>query len=165
MGSQPPQHFQIGQGWGDNRLWRAIGTLGRGDRGVAVKGREPIGKLLQPLAINGARVESHGQQPLLIKLAHAHRHLDHGAVPQEVGPLGRAVDLDQIPVQLGCQASVEPQFLLAEMPPELQGAEVREAQVHGFFDLVGVGPGEQNPGDVGFHQVDPLRGVGVGLGL
>ncbi len=68
--------------------------------------------------------------------------------------LWRATDGDDLEVELGGETAVEAQFLLAIEAAFLQGAEIEKAEIDGFLDLVGISPGEQNPGDMGFDQFD-----------
>ena len=55
-------------------------------------------------------------------------------------------------VELGGEALVEGQFLFAEETALFQGGKIQEAEIHRLLDLVGVFPGQDDPGDMGFPQ-------------
>jgi hypothetical protein len=82
-----------------------------------------------------------------------------------MGLLRWTMDVHQIEVDLRRQPLVEAEFLLAEMPPPLQAAEVDESKADRLFQLVGTGAAEKHPGDVGLEQGERAGGVGIGRGL
>ena len=58
-------------------------------------------------------------------------------------------------VDIGGQTTVEPHFLFAVQAPGLDRAEVQVGVAHRFFQLVGMGVGEEDPGHVGLHGFHP----------
>jgi len=58
------------------------------------------------------------------------------------------------------KAPVQTQFFLAVESPGFEAAEIQEAEVQGFLELVGVGAGENDPGNVGLKYPDFPNFVG-----
>ena len=93
------------------------------------------------------------------ELAHLHSVFDGWARAPHARPLQAAGDGYYVKVDLGCQAPVKPNLLLAEEVALLKDAEVQEAQVKGLLYLVRIGAREDDPGDVGLHQAEVVHRV------
>ena len=106
-----------------------------------------------------------GQQIIVRETPHAHGEIDDFALPRHAWPLGPADDGNHVEVRARREATVQPQFLEAEMPPRLEGAEVEKAEVDGLLQFVGEVSGEEHAGDVGLDQADLFDPVGIGAGL
>ncbi|MNL83746.1 hypothetical protein D3C87_2114800 [compost metagenome] len=59
------------------------------------------------------------------------------------------------------EALVEAQFFLAEVFASGQFAEVEEAEIHRFLDLVGIGPGQHYPGNMRLDDLESLYRMGI----
>src|SRR5690606_7958901 len=86
---------------------------------------------------------------------------DDRSVAAELWGLFAAADRQNLSVERRRETLVETQLLVAEVLAAGQFGEVEEAEIHRLLDLVGVGAGEQNPGDVGFDDLETVHGVGV----
>ena len=73
-------------------------------------------------------------------------HLDDVFESLSLAAQGRSFrspgDGDHLQVQFFGEPSIQSQFLLAEMFPASEGGEVQEAEIHRFFDLVGIITGQ-----------------------
>jgi hypothetical protein len=88
---------------------------------------------------------------------HSYRIFDGRAFPAEDGVAGRSGNGDYIDIERGCEPTIQPEFFATIEVPSVQAAEVQEAQVNGLLDLVGVGPGEKDVGDMGFQYLDAVH--------
>jgi hypothetical protein len=91
--------------------------------------------------------------------------LDGLARPLDSQPGERAGDGDDAVVNSRRQPAVEPDLLLTEVTPALEGGEVQEAEIDGLLDLVGVRAGEEDDRDVRLADLNPIDRVGIGSGL
>src|SRR5438552_710607 len=66
-----------------------------------------------------------------------------------------------VEIDAGRQAAVQPDLLQAEMAPELRRAEVEERKTHGLFQLVHVRAGQEHVRDVRLNVLDRARPVRV----
>ena len=76
----------------------------------------------------------------------------------------RALDVDHVQVDVGGEPTVEPQLLVAEMPPARERGEVEKPEAHRLLDLVDPLAGEEHPGDMRLHELDAIDLVRVDAG-
>ena len=144
-----------------HRFGGAQGMLDRHARRLQVEARDQVGQGVDVLAAQFATGLQFRQQLALRELAHLQGVLDDRGVVTEAWGLFAAADGQDLAVQRGRQALVEAQLFVAEVLAAGQVGEIEKAEVDRFLDLVGVGAGEQNPGNVGFDDLKTLHGVGV----
>jgi hypothetical protein len=101
---------------------------------------------------------------LLLKAAHADRIFDNLPVISEPQLTVLTAQGGDVEIEAWRQAPVEAHFFLAVVLPVCQAGEVKESEVNRFLDLVGKLTREQDPGDVGFDQLDSVSFVRVALG-
>jgi hypothetical protein len=89
-----------------------------------------------------------------IKLPHAHRILERLSRPVHPGVLVRSTNRYDVQVNLRGKPPVQAHLLATAMEALLEGGEIQEPEVDRFFDLVGVIAGEQDPGDMGFDEIN-----------
>lgn len=89
--------------------------------------------------------------------AHANRIFQHRARAVQRGRPVSACDARDAKVQRRRQAPVQPDFLLAEVPPNVQRAVVHERQPHRLLDLVREIAGQHDPRDVSLDQLGVQR--------
>ena len=59
------------------------------------------------------------------------------------------------------QALVETQLFAAEMLASVETGEVEEAEVHRFLHFISKGACENDPGDMGLDDLEPIHGMRV----
>jgi|GEM_PF-4886793 len=124
---------------------------------------EPVGELSHHGGLEAIALQHRRQQIGLVELAHPHGIVDQGAAAQQPGGGRRPVDRADVQVEVGGQATIQPDFLPTEPAPPLERAEIDKAQIDRLLNLVGIGAGEQNPGDMGFKKDNPADGMAIGF--
>jgi hypothetical protein len=108
----------------------------------------------------------HSIQPRLFgKLDHLDGVFDGLAGTIEPGGSGRAGNGDHAKIECFRQTPVQTQFLLAIEAAFVERAEIEEPEIHRFLDFVGVGAGEDDPGNMRFDHVNVLHRMVVAGGI
>ena len=98
------------------------------------------------------------------KAAHAHRDFEQPPGARERRPARPFADLDDVEVEIGCEAPVQAQLLVAQASPLGQRGEVEERQAQRLLELVGVRATEQHPRDRRLDQARRRAVLGRDLG-
>jgi hypothetical protein len=97
----------------------------------------------------------HGaQQGLLGKLAHSDGVLDRSTLPMQRGMTHTAPHGNDIKVETGGEAPVQPHFFLTVETAFLQCRKIKKSEIDGFLDFVGELASEDYPRDVCLDQAD-----------
>lgn len=80
-----------------------------------------------------------------VELFHLYRVVNDVATAADRDSLVISGDRKHLNVQRGAQAPVEAELFVAVVVPGVEGGEIQEAKVDGFFELVGVMTGQVYP--------------------
>ena len=92
--------------------------------------------------------EEPARELVLRELAHLYRVFERRALAADDRSVDASGNRDDVEVQRGREASIEPQLLFAEEAPRRERREIEKPEVHRLLELVRVAPGEQHVGDV-----------------
>lgn len=101
------------------------------------------------------------EQLALRELAHFQGVFDNRAVTRDLRRFGTAGDRQHFQIQIIGQALVQTQLFAAEVPARFKAGEIEKAEVDRLFQLIGIGTGEQDPGDMGLDDLESVYGMRV----
>ena len=158
-----------------HRLALAPRRLRAGRCGVPMETGQAFSQLPDRPFPHLARGKGGRQQLLLIELHHPHRPGNHycwggvtcrgGGGRDETGRFQGAIDRHHIQVALRREAAVEAQLVPAGLLAQFSCGEINKAEGHRLFELVGIWPAQQHPGEVGFKQLGASSCNRVSIGL
>ncbi len=101
------------------------------------------------------------EQAVLGEFTHLDGIFDGRSVTSKARLCPAAPDGDHFQVKFRRESPVQAQFLGAKMFSPGKRREIHEAEIDRLFDLVGVIPGKNHPGDMRFDDREVLDGMGV----
>ena len=120
-----------------------------------------IGDLIGVCAGQLAAVEHALEHPGLVELSHSDRVLDGLSITADARVCGLPGDGNNIQVQLGREAPVQPQLLLAAEAALLERREIQKAEIQRLLELIRVLAGQEHVRDVGLDMFDLARRMGI----
>ncbi len=136
-------------------------VLQRHLRSVLVEVRDLLGQFVNMLVGQFAAALDCRQQVVLRELAHLQQVFDCLAVAADPRRLFAAGDRQDLQVEIVGEALIQAQLFVAIEAALVQAGEIEKAEIHRLLDLVGVGTGQQDPGDVRLDDLEALHRVGV----
>ncbi len=100
------------------------------------------------------------QQAILRELFHLERVFDGFAIATQLRRVRCTGDRQNLEVEVFGQTLIQAQLFLAEMLAQSQGGEIQKAEVHRFFEFVGIRTRQQHPGNVRFDDLETLHRMG-----
>ena len=135
--------------------------VGRAERRVDLRLRRPCVHLRELCGEIGDLRRGDGLSPqqlrqllVAIELPHAQRMLEGFAVRPQAWGVGSAPDRHDLEVELRRVSKVQSQLLPTQPFTSLGAGIIQERQAYGLLDLVGVAPGQEDPGNVRFDAAD-----------
>ena len=140
---------------------RAESLLAGGDRCRCMHLCDALAEFLQFVRLDVARLQQLGEFEPRIELHHPQRVLERrGVGGADAGCSGRSRDRHDVDVQPRRVTPVQAQLFAAEFKTTFGRRIVDETEPQRFLHLVGEGPGQEHPGDVG---LDAGHGSGHGM--
>ncbi|MNR05377.1 hypothetical protein D3C85_1214070 [compost metagenome] len=97
------------------------------------------------------------EQLALRELAHLQGVIEHRAGATQLWRLDAPGDRQYFQVQVAGQALVQAQLFAAEVLACIQCGEVEKAEIDRFLHFIGIGAGEQHPGDVRLDDLESIH--------
>ncbi|MNK99327.1 hypothetical protein D3C87_1197170 [compost metagenome] len=97
------------------------------------------------------------EQAALWELAHFQQVFDGRAFAAQLRSVDSACDWQHFKIQIICQALVQTQLFAAKMLASLKGGEVKKAEINRLLHFIGIGAGEQHPGNMGLYDLKPVN--------
>ncbi len=92
------------------------------------------------------------EQRIIGKLAHAHRVFQHLPDSSHARARIRGADGHHIDIELRREAAVDAQLLFTEVAAFGQRGEIEKTEIHRLLDLVGIGTGQNDPGNMSLNE-------------
>ncbi len=102
-----------------------------------------------------------GHQLRLGEFAHLQHVLDRLAGTIQLGRLDATGNRQHFQIKVGRQALVQAQFFLAEVFAGAQLGEVEEAEIDRLLELVGIGAGQDDPGNMRLDDLETIHRMRV----
>ena len=115
--------------------------------------------------IHPARIESillHLLDEQMVELSHFQAVIHDICCNADAKSCLPAADWQYFKIESGGKASVQFQFTKAEMLSFGQRGKIKKAEIKRFLDFIGIGSGQNNPGNMRFQQTDIRCRMGVG---